>query len=119
MNYIKYIFNLPWTVICIILSLLSFPTQINFKNHAILIHVLNFWWHPSRGVRAITLGNAILLGNNLEKHDIEHEFIHIEQHMRRPFIHPFLAAIELAMHGSKDSRYEKEAYKRAGNKYFK
>lgn len=51
------------------------------------------------------------------RNDLEHELIHIEQHMREPFIHPFLAAIELAKNGPRNSKYEKEAYDKANNKY--
>ena len=117
MDYFKYVLNLPWTACAIILSLLSVPIHLNFNKNAIVIHVQSFWWHPSKGVRAITLGNVILLGSNLLRNDLNHELIHIEQHMREPFIHPFLAAMQLAKNGAKNSKYEREAYERAGNKF--
>lgn len=117
MNYIRYILNLPWTTCATILSLLSIPSSLSFNKHAIVIHVKNFWWHPLKGVRAITLGNIILTGSTLQRNDLEHELIHIEQHMREPFVHPFLAVIELLKNGAKESKYEREAYDKAGNKF--
>ena len=117
MKYIKYLLNSPWTVLALILALVSLPKSLRVKQGAIVVETYSFWWHPARGVRATTLGNVIILGKKLEKNDLEHEYIHIEQHMRIPFILPFLTLIELLKHGSELSKYEVEAYSRAGNVY--
>ena len=112
-----YLLNLPWTLIAIILSIISLPVLAEIKKGVLILSVRSFWWHPARGVRAFTLGNVIVLSPKLLPKDLEHEYIHIEQHMREPFIHPILSFVEVKRHGFKDSRYEKEAYHRAGNMY--
>ena len=117
MRFSKYILNLPWTIIAIALALLSLPTSVRFDKHAIIINIRKFWWHPTKGLRALTLGNVILLGDKLLKNDLYPELVHINQHMHEPFVHPFLAAIEVAKHGFRDSKYEREAYEKASNKF--
>lgn len=109
--------NAPWTSIALALALLSMPTQLETRRHTIIIRTRTFWWHPSKGMRAMTLGNIILLGKATQQNDLKHELIHIEQHMREPFVHPILAAIQLAKYGPKNSKYEKEAYAKADNKF--
>ena len=70
-----------------------------------------------KGVRAMAMGNVILLGPNILDKDLEHELVHIKQYQREPFIHPLLYAIELLRFGYKNNKYEQEAYGRAGNVY--
>ena len=117
MNIVKYMLNIPWTVMALLLGVVSLPRSLRIRDHALVVTVVSFWWHPARGVRAMTLGNVVLLGKSLMKNDLEHELVHVEQHMREPLVHPFLALVEVARHGSRDSKYEKEAYRRAGNVY--
>ncbi|MFZ1812634.1 MAG: hypothetical protein WAU02_03935 [Candidatus Saccharimonadales bacterium] len=66
----------------------------------------------------MTLGNVIVLGPHIESKDLAHELVHIEQAMRRPFIHPVLSFIESARHKGLDNIYEREAYQKAGNNYY-
>jgi hypothetical protein len=117
MNVVGYILNLPWTLVAVLLSVISIPTSIQLKDGAIVIRTKSFWWHPVKGVRAFALGNIIVLGCKLLPNDLKHEYVHIEQHMREPFIHPLLAFIETRKHGFRHSKYEDEAYTRAGNKF--
>jgi hypothetical protein len=70
-----------------------------------------------KGVRAAAWGNVAVEGPKLLPNDDKHELIHIEQAMRHPFIHPILYAVESIKHGHKNNRYEREAYRRASNKY--
>jgi hypothetical protein len=100
-----------------ILSIISLPVSVNIKNGALVVKAKSFWWHPARGVRAFTLGNVIVLSPKLLPRDLEHEYIHVEQHMREPFIHPILSFLEIWRYGFKNSKYEREAYKKAGNKF--
>lgn len=117
MEYVKYLLNLPWTIIAFVASLISIPISISVKNSAVVMNIRSFWWYPARGIRALTLGNVILLGRHLMDKDLEHECVHIEQHMREPFIKPILSLVEVMKHGHKNSKYEKEAYGRTGNKF--
>ena len=68
-------------------------------------------------LRAATLGHVVILSNNLEKGDLEHELVHVEQYERMPVIFPFLYYLELIQKGYRKNKYEDEAYCRAGNLY--
>lgn len=57
----------------------------------------------------------VLLGPAIEDKDLEHEFVHVEQFERAPFISMFLMWIDKAKNGNRYSTYEDEAYRRAGN----
>ncbi len=100
-------------------GLVSLPRKIELRSNALMIYVQSFWWRGVKhGVRAMTLGNVVLLSSMIEKNDIEHELIHVEQHMRKSLIHPFLSLLEQLRYGhGLENKYEKEAYIRAGNKY--
>ena len=93
----------------------------NSRPLAFVIHVHSFWWQtwlPShRGVRASSIGNVILLGDNLQPNDLEHELVHVQQYEQRPFIQAFLYTIETLRHGYRKNKYEVEAYEQAGSKY--
>lgn len=82
MKYIKYVLNLPWTILAVVLALVSMPKSLKVRHGAVVVNANSFWWHPLKGVRATTLGNVIILGKKLEKNDLIHEYVHIEQHMR-------------------------------------
>ena len=116
MLYIKYFLNIPWTIFALLLGLVSLPLSVLPQKHAFVIKVRSFWWHPAKGVRAITFGNVVLLGKII-KNDLQHELIHVEQHMREPFVHPLLALIELSRKGYADSKYEQEAYQKSASTY--
>jgi hypothetical protein len=118
---ISFILNIPYTVCGLILAIVSYPTSFSFrkKPHCFVIHATSFWWAVGymKGARAATLGHLVLLSNNLEKGDLEHELIHVEQYTRMPVIHPFLYYVELIRKGYRNNKYEDEAYRRAGNLY--
>ena len=123
MVLLSLLLNLPWTLLGLVGALLSGPSNIRFtkKPPAVIFSARSFWWLERlpgyRGVRAATWGNTVVEGPKLAENDEKHELIHVEQAMSRPFIHPFLYLIESIRHGHKNNHYEKEAYKRAGNKY--
>jgi hypothetical protein len=122
MMLIGLLFNLPWTILAIFAAIISIPTELTLHRHpaVLIIHVRSFWWkhiHGTQHVRAVTTGNVVLLGSKLEKNDLKHELVHIEQYQREPFIHPFLYFFESWAHGHQNNKYEVEAYRLAGNPY--
>jgi hypothetical protein len=87
----------------------------------VIITVKSFWWQNwlrgHKGVRAMSIGSVIILGQNLLENDLEHEVIHVEQSIREPFLHPLLYAYQSLRYGYRKNKYEIEAYEKAGNKY--
>lgn len=96
MNYIALILNMPWTLAGLILGLISIPRKIKFlfNSDAIVLRVRSFWWYSwlskAKGIRAMAVGNIVLLGQSILQGDLEHELVHVSQFMREPLIHPFL-----------------------------
>jgi hypothetical protein len=123
MQLLTFILNLPWSLALLVASIFSFPTRVKFHRSplAVVVYVRSFWyyrWVPSqKGVRAMTLGNVILLGPRLLKNDLEHELVHIKQHQREPFIHPILNQIETFRRGYRKNKYEDEAYTTTNSTY--
>lgn len=123
MTYLALILNIPWTIIGLFSGLISIPTKIEFLStpKAIVLHVYSFWWYSwlpkAKGVRGMAIGNIVLLGRNVLKGDLEHELVHISQFEKEPLIHPFLYEYENMKYGYRNNKYEKEAYKKAGNIY--
>ncbi|MDB5254204.1 MAG: 2-phosphoglycerate kinase [Parcubacteria group bacterium] len=119
----SFILNLPWTIVGILASVVSFPKNITFhkKPFAFVLHIRSFWWYswlPSmRGVRAMAIGQVVLLGPYILPKDFEHELVHVEQAIQTPFIHPILYFIESRKKGYRRNKYEVEAYRRAENVY--
>ena len=114
--------NLPWTLIGLILAIISLPRGITFKKPgAMVIRANDFWWQSwlkgREGVRAMSIGSVVILGRNLLENDLEHELIHVEQSLREPLVHPFLYAYQSLRYGYRKNKYEAEAYERARNKY--
>lgn len=113
--------NLPWTMLGLLAAVLSMPKSFSFHQNpfAMVVDVRSFWWYEwlpgQKGVRATTIGNIVLLGPNIEKRDLEHELVHVEQFERTPSIFPFLELVEKIKYGNRYSKYENEAYTRAGN----
>lgn len=118
---ISFILNLPYTLVGLILGLISLPKgfKIDKKSQAIIIKVSYLWWAISyiKGARAATIGHVILLGSKVEDGDLEHELIHVAQYKKEPLIHPFLYFIEILRKGYRNNKYEVEAYNKAGNIY--
>lgn len=123
MKFIAFIFNLPWTILGILLSVISIPYKVTFdkKFLAIIFYVKSFWWYSwipgKKKVRAMANGHTIQLGPLEQEGDVAHELIHVEQAIREPFIHPFLYQLETMKVGYRKNKYEDEAYSRAGNTY--
>ena len=122
MKVIRYILNMPWTSIGLLLGVISIPKRVRIIQDAIVVDIQSFWWTNlmpyTKSARATTNGNVILLGRNLEPFDLEHELVHVRQHMERPFIQPFLYLAEVFKNGaSPKNKYEGEAYRIAGNIY--
>lgn len=121
--FIAPILNLPWSILFLIAGLEAIPRRVvlHRKPLALILYVRSFWfytWLPGhKRVRAATLGNVILLGPDTLPCDLEHELVHVVQHQREPFIHPFLYQWQSLRYGYRQNKYEREAYKIAGNEY--
>lgn len=120
-----FIFNLPWTILALLCALISIPEKILFSSKrgapVIIVFVRNFWWYRwapwAKGIRAMVLGHIILLAQEADGKDLEHEIVHVEQAIREPFIHPFLYYYQTLRFGYRANKYEVEAYSKAGNIY--
>ncbi len=116
-----FILNIPYTLIGLVMILVSVPTQLEFRKnpYAFVLEVKTFWWAFGymKNARAMAIGHTVLLGPNLEDKDLEHELIHVEQYERMPLVQPFLYYFELLRKGYRNNKYEDEAYRRAGNIY--
>lgn len=123
MKYFAFILNIPWTLVGIVTALISIPTKLTFdQNHlAFIFQVKSFWWYTwlpgKRGARAMVNGHVVLLTPHILENDLGHELIHVEQFIRRPFIHPFLYTYQTWKYGYRQNKYEVEAYDRSGSKY--
>ncbi len=124
MKAIGYLLNLPWTIIGILLALLSIPRKIFIREDAIVFRVRSFWWSffvprmNYRKLRGITNGNIISLSPLEERNDLAHELVHVRQFMQKPFIQAFLYWIEARKFGhGLDNKFEREAYETTGSMY--
>jgi hypothetical protein len=83
MKAVGYILNAPWTLVGVVVALVSVPTRVRFMNGAIVFNVRSAWWKNlhrtmrKMNVRAWTHGNVISLGPLEEKNDLAHEFVHV------------------------------------------
>lgn len=122
MNYIRWFFNLPYTVFGIAFSILSVPKKISFDIRTglpvlvIKVHTLKTVFTMPQ-VRGVTFGSTILLGPLEDANVFEHELVHVEQFLRYPIIFPVLYLYQLARYGYRYAPLEDEAYTRAGNTY--
>jgi hypothetical protein len=119
-----YFLNLPWTMVGLILAIISIPKEVGLKEDAIVFKVRSFWWTRftpgmrQLRIRGITNGNVISLGPLEEKNDLAHELVHVRQFMKKPFIAGFLYWRESKKHGKGlDNKYEREAYETTGSVY--
>ena len=116
-----FILNIPYTLIGLIVGILSIPTGIGFrkKPYAIVMKIRSFWWifGYMKNARAMTVGHVVLLSPKIEDRDLEHELVHVQQYERAPLIHPILYYSELFRKGYRNNKYEDEAYRIAGNIY--
>lgn len=118
---ISFILNIPYTVIGLVFGLISLPINIKFHKNpcAFIFTIKKFWWAFGfyGRARAMAIGHVVLLGPNIEKFDLEHELVHVNQCERLPLIMPILYTIESIKYGYKNNKYEQEAYRVAGNIY--
>jgi len=118
---IAFILNIPYTIIGLMFAIISIPTGIKFRTnpYVFVLNVRRLWWTVGymKNARAAAIGHVVILGPNLESNDLAHELIHVEQYQRMPLIQPILYFVELTRKGYRNSKYEKEAYRRAGNIY--
>ena len=123
MKLVTYIFNLPWTVLGCLAVLISFPYRLEYlkETWTPIVWIKSFWWYSwipgMKRIRAMAIGNIVLVGNIIDDRDIAHEFIHVEQYQRYPFIYPFLYIVEFIRTGYRKNKYEEEAYSKAENIY--
>jgi hypothetical protein len=117
--YSSFVLNFPWTLLALVFVLISVSTKVRIQNGVCVISVKFFWWAVGylKGMRSMAMGSVILLGPHLLQGDLEHEFVHIEQYRREPFVHPFCYWYELFKNGYRNNKYEVEAYEKAGNLY--
>lgn len=120
---IGFILNIPYTLIGLIVGLVSIPTSIELRKNpnAIVMNIKKFWWvfGYMKNARAMAIGHIVLLSPKIEDKDLEHELVHVRQHERMPLIQPILYYIELFRKGYRNNKYEDEAYRIAGNIYKK
>lgn len=121
MKLIAFILNLPWTILGLLLALVSIPVKVRVdkENWAIILWIKSWWWTVlwMKNARAATIAHVVLLGSRTQNLDLEHELIHVEQYRRAPLIHPLLYVLELIRKGYRNNKYEEEAYTRSGNIY--
>ncbi len=123
MRFLAFLLNLPWTLIGLLVGVIDVPTKVGIHSRpfAIVLHVKSFWWSRllpgHRGVRAITNGQVVQLGPTALPGDFEHELVHVEQHLRAPFIHPVMYDWQIIRYGYRQNKYEQEAYLRSGSRY--
>jgi len=110
---VSFLLNLPYTLIGLVVGLFSGIQNVELKRSptTMIIMVQSFWWARCylKGARAVTMGHVVLLSPKIQKHDLEHELVHVRQHERLPFIFPFLYFVELLRKGYHENKYEKEA----------
>ncbi len=110
--------NTPWNVLGLGAALISIPNDvtINRSKQACVFTVQSLWWarplFKFRNVRAVTVGQVVILSPSASLQDINHEYVHVEQSVRMPLIHPILYTIETIKNGYENNKYEKEAYRR-------
>ncbi|MDP3770608.1 MAG: hypothetical protein Q8R40_06805 [bacterium] len=118
---IGFILNIPYTLIGLIVGIVSMPTSLELRKnpYAIVIKIKNFLWvfGYMKNARAMAIGHTVLLSPRIEDRDLEHEFVHVQQYQRMPLIQPILYYIELFRNGYRNNKYEDEAYRIAGNIY--
>jgi predicted outer membrane lipoprotein len=120
MKYFSFILNLPLTFVGLILACISIPSRPFWRRDrlAFVFQVQTLWWQLGgrRRVRACAFGHVVMMYRPLE-HDLEHELVHVDQVIRFPLILPFLMLGDYLLHGYRDSYFEEEAYRKAGNVY--
>jgi hypothetical protein len=117
MKFLAFLLNLPWTILGIILALISIPVSLRFdKQHlAFIFKVKRLWF--KKHARAAAFSHVVYLSDRTEHLDLEHELVHVQQYTRMPLLQPFLYQFETIRKGYRNNKYEVEAYALAGNEY--
>lgn len=108
------ILNIPWNLSGILFAVISVPTRAQIhRPYALVFTVKSLWWAkllPSyREVRAVTIGQVVLLGGEVKQRDLQHELAHVAQAVRAPLVQPVLYTVETIRFGYRSNKYEKEA----------
>ena len=108
----RFILNLPWSLIGFFLALIGIPMGFSFIKGALVVRVATVWFIKSR-YRAVTFHRVIIHNlkpdcDSLNK-TIKHELIHTEQYERYWGIFPFIYIIESWRHGYSNNCFEVEA----------
>jgi len=114
MRYIAYLLNLPWTLIGIVNVPFCLPYKASFRKEAVVVHglccgLVHLYAPRAKG---FAIGNLAVVRKSAKPGILEHELIHVEQHMRYPFIYQFLYFYENLHKGYWNNRFEIEAYDR-------
>lgn len=115
MHYIKYLLNLPWTLLGLCNVIFCVPYKVEFRKDAIVFRTLHLGLlqiYAPKG-KGYSLGNMVVVRRNASEKILHHELIHVEQHMRYPFICAFLYHYELLRLGYFNNKFEVEAYDRS------
>lgn len=83
MQYLKYLWALPCTLIGFLLFLISIPRKI-IKRDDMFIGMARKTWFLPKNIIAITFGNLVIYSSNftLDARTITHESMHVKQYMR-------------------------------------
>ncbi len=114
MKQLKYLLNLPWTLLGVVFAITAMPYGVTVKNQAIIFYCLTcgvvYLYAPK--AKGFTLGNLVVIRKGMANDILEHELVNVEQYMRKPFVHYFLSLYETIRYGYWNNRYEVEAYNR-------
>ncbi len=115
MKSVSFIFNLPYTVVGLLMACISWPTSVHLRHQpiAVVLTVKRFWWAFGwlHTARAFTIGHTVLLGPAARSGDLAHELVHVGQYARLPLVFPCLYYIELFKKGYRYNKYESEAFR--------
>lgn len=116
-----FLLNIPWTLVGFLQALVSIPYRVRFDSErfAIIFDVISLWWldifHAPNKPKGVASGHVVCIGPRGRGNEkiLFHELIHVEQHIRYPFIAPFLYWHEMIRRGYRKNQFEIEAYNRS------
>ena len=113
MKVISFILNFPITIVGLFCVLLSLPEKVFWKNSAVVFLISSFWWLEiiswRKGIKGFTLGNVIMVNNLADVITLNHEFVHIRQFQKYPFIFTVMYLLESFKKGYFNNRFEVQA----------
>ena len=115
----RYLANLPWTIIGLILAATCFPEEFRYWKNDTLVFTVHFIWFIPKKYIGWTCGHVILINKNAKKNErlLRHELVHVEQHDRYWGLFPILYLWERMLRGYTNNRFEVEARSRANSPY--